>query len=815
MARPQPVDWLDQVILETKPGETPKADFDAWRNAHPAAVKRLRQRGATICRNKPLWASILRLAEDMGRSPIARLAVAAAIIAGIVILLSSRTDHKAPPATPPATGADRAVSPKTEAIDPEDNEIRLANELFIRGDTEGLLSLLHTARPRVVFTVVAYLGELGDASSLPALEALAAQWQGPTEENPFGKAIDQIHHRNGQDNTRPAEHTQTPMVIVQSVEAPLPPARESHPLTCRGVVVDKAGVPVPRARVWAQSCTGDLKLTDLATYVQTDLQGRFSMTVSAGDVDTSDRMYLLCRDGRHALGWLGLPADRETADFTDCRIILYEPTVVVGTVSDTRGRPISGALVEARIVPAHEPTSAQEYPYAVSNKRAVQTNYAGRFLLTDIPAGSLLSLSVSRRGYSRYDSREGYGSLLGTSPYLDPESHTIRARREDVKVELLAANGRIDGKIIDEHGHPHDGTVILRCEDSNRVLAGLGYGYSNGRCIPMEVSQRGVCSLDDGGRFRIEDLPVGEYVVIAVDPTSGNMIAPAARTTISRSQPQSHVTLRIGPTVGVRVRVRRQTGEPVDGALLVLNDWHATHRYTDPNGYCLFHLVRDNYAVRARCWACKPAEAVIRGPYNSGDPPVDIVVEALPELGGRLIDESGAPIRGWVRPFVTERILTDAAGCFVSAKNWENEIYLARNIEGTLTRFCFGMVPIEGTELEFHLEPPAVFTGRVLDYDGTPIDDARVTFSSAVPRLDPDGHGYLDPLDHGYAAGTLRCSLFLFAGRFRLEVPVGIRLALVASRDGYQGWSEWVDPAPGQTYNLGDIVLLPGSSQRP
>lgn len=811
MARPKRADRLDQIILETKPGKTPTADFDAWRNAHAGAIRRLRQQGAALPHRGPFLTSISRLARDITRNPIARLAIAAAIIAGVLVLATSRTGHRPSSAGPPATVADQTP----DGIDPQEDELRLANELFIQGDVEGLLALLHTTQPRTAFVAVAYLGEIGDASSLPTLQAFAAQWEGPTQENPFQKAIDQIRLKNGENDARPAEQTQAPTVIVPSALESPSSLSKGPPLTCRGVVVDKTGMPISGARVWAQSCTKDSKLTDLTTHVQTDPQGRFSLTTPGGDPSANDWTYLACRHGSYALGWLRLPADRETTDFNDCRIILYEPTFVAGAVTDTQGRAIAGALVEARIVPVHEPTSSQEYPYTTGNERAIKTDVAGRFILKDVPEDSLLSLSVLRRGYGSYDSREGYGSLLGTSPYLDSESHTVRAGREDVRIELLSAKGRIDGRIVDVHGSPYDGAVVLRCEDSNLILAGLGYSYSNERCVPMEVSQRGVCSSNDGGRFRIEDLPAGEYVVAAADPTSGNTITAAARTTISRSQPRSNVTLRVGTMVDVRIRVRRRTGEPVGNVLLVLNDGHATHEYTDPNGSCVLHLVRGNYAIRARCRACKSADAVIRESYASGGPPVDIVVKALPELGGKLLDESGAPVRGWVRPFVRERILTDAEGRFVTAKNWENEMYLARNIEGTLARFCSGMASIGGTELEFRLEPLAVFSGRVLDNDGTPVDDARVTFSLTAPGLDPGGHSDLDPLDYGHAAGTLRCSVFLFAGRFHLEVPVGVRLALVASRNGYQGRSESIDPAPGQAYDLGDIVLEPVPSQNP
>ena len=427
MARPKRADWLDQVILEAKPGGTPKADFDAWRSAHAGAIRRLRQRGARIPRTTSFPVMILRFARDVRRNPAAGLTVAAAVIAGVLILATSRTNHEVEPVKPSLTTADQTSPSTPEGVDPAERELRLANELFLRGDVQGLLSLLHTALPRTVFVVAAYVGQIGDVSSLPALQTFAAQWQGPSEENPFQEAIDQIRRRHGQDEAEPPDPPQDRVVAIPLVSEPSSSGKEEQTQVCRGVVLDKAGVPVDGARVWAQNCTKDLKLADIAASVRTDPRGRFRLTVPIGDSGAGNRTYLLCKHPGRALGWIRLPVAPEAHAFEDCRIILYEPAVVAGTIADAQGRPIPGALVEARVVAEHDPTSAQEYPYTAGNERAVRTDSAGQFTLEDVPEGGLLSLSVSRRGYASYDSREGCGSLLGTSPYLDPESYTVRA----------------------------------------------------------------------------------------------------------------------------------------------------------------------------------------------------------------------------------------------------------------------------------------------------------------------------------------------------------------------------------------------------
>lgn len=795
MARPKQANWLDQVILGAKPGVTPQADFDAWRNAHPGAIRRLRQRGAGIPRNPSLPEAILRFARGMGQNAVVRYAVTAAVIVGILILAVSREGRQAAPVTPPVRTADQTEALKPEKIDPAQEELRLANELFLAGDVEMLLSLLHTALPRTALAAATYLGQIGDISTLPALQTFADKWQGPPEENPFQDAIHQIRRRHGQNETESPETSQDRRVAIPTASEPLPSRREGRVQmqTYRGVVVDRAGVPVDGAVVWAQHCTKDLELTDIAGPISTDLQGRFRQTVPVGDSEARSRTYLLCKHPRYALGWTRLPTDRENSDLADYRIILYVPTIVVGTVADTTGRPIAGALVEARIVPAHDPISAQEYPYASGNQRAVRTDASGQFVLKDVPEGSLLSLSVSCRGYASYDSREGRDHLLGTTPFIDPESYTVRAGREDVRIELIPAKGGINIWIVDERGIPYEGGVTLRCEDGDRLLArGIG-PYLLGTLTFMDPSQRGTCFRESKGRFRIEDLLSGRYCVDAADPISGDLITPPVEVVLSDAQPWADVVLRAAKTARVTVRVRGATGEPVRDALVSVetaNPRMIVWKPTDPNGLCVFRLPEGEHRIATvGGWTEHDNMGRIRVGSDLKDQQVDVSIVTRPELRGRLVDAFGKPVRGSIRPLWRVAFVTDPDGRFATARDG-TIIGRARNTEGTLARLF--EIPPWSNEIEICLEPPAIFTGRVLDPHGRPVRNALVVFRFA----------------------GFKCQVFLSDGRFRLEVPVGAILGLIASKDGYEGRSEPVDPVPGRTYDLGDLLLQPASDTR-
>jgi hypothetical protein len=805
MARPKRAHWLDQVILEAKPGGTPKADFDAWRNAHAGAIRRLKQRGARIPRNPFLSTAILQFARKTLRDPLPTLAVAAAMTAGILVLVASRMDREPASVEPPRTAADHAAQSRPETLDPAERELRLAGELFRQNDVAGLLLLLRSDQSRTVFAVAAYLGQIGDLSCLPALQTLADQWQDPSRENPFHEAIDQIRRRHGQSQSEPSKDR---IVVIPATTKRMPPSEAGPTRTCRGVVRNKAGAPVGDAKVWAQHCTKDLQLTDVAPPVRTDPQGRFSLAVPTGDSEAGNRIYLLCEHAKYALGWTRLPANPEDSDLDDCRIVLYEPTVVAGTVAEVHGTRIPGAIVEARIVPEHDPTSEQEYPYKAGNRRAVKSDALGQFILGDVPEGSLLCLSVSRPGYASCDSREGSDRLLGTWPFIDPETHTVRAGREDVRIELRRALGRINVQVLDERGNPYGGEVVLRCEDYTTPTASVtACRYSGGGCTLMAPAQRGSCSSLTAGRFRIADLAVGRYLVAAADPRSGDLLTPHASVTLTESKPSVELTLRMVKATNVTVRVKDPTGRPVPNVLVVAESFMAVHRYTDSDGRCILPLVvPGDHPVAAYGWNSDPRTVNAHVGNSAQDRQVEILVRAPVELRGRLVDEFGMPVRGSVRLALSGWVSTDLDGHFTIPKS-HGDLYswgYAQDAEGTRARVFLQTARTKDGELEIRLEPLVSLTGRVLDLNMNPKSDAPVVFWLAPGEAGPI------PDDITYwGLSWLRCTLLLSDGRFRLDVPAGRPVFLHVWSDGsrYQARLNSIHPEPGQTYDLGDLLL--------
>lgn len=81
-----------------------------------------------------------------------------------------------------------------QALETTQTELALAEALFSRQDQVGLLALLETGQEATQITVAGYLGEIGAASALPALQKLADVWDGKGA-NPFQAAINAIQYR--------------------------------------------------------------------------------------------------------------------------------------------------------------------------------------------------------------------------------------------------------------------------------------------------------------------------------------------------------------------------------------------------------------------------------------------------------------------------------------------------------------------------------------------------------------------------------------------------------------------------------------------
>jgi len=213
MEHPNQKDWLDKAILRTTPGIPAEPNYAQWRNKHAHALDQLKLRAQQKTRSNDALSSTIEFGRQIMESRYAKIAVAAALIIGLFFLAQHlfggqvMPEHPAPSMVADQNDLDPQESPLVAVQKPTqlEQELELAKTLFSQADVAGLTALLQTGHDQTKTTIAGYLGEVGNDSVVPVLQKLADQWQGPTDDNPFQKALDSIESRQPADTPEQKE----------------------------------------------------------------------------------------------------------------------------------------------------------------------------------------------------------------------------------------------------------------------------------------------------------------------------------------------------------------------------------------------------------------------------------------------------------------------------------------------------------------------------------------------------------------------------------------------------------------------------------
>lgn len=480
------------------------------------------------------------------QSRITKLA-AAAVLALAVLLLARHLTGRERPVAPKERNTPIAKSPDNQEVSPPvltvqqekpaqlAKELDSARELFAAADAKGLLGLLDKGLDQTKITVAGYLGQMKEESAVPALQWLADRWQGPADENPFRKSIEQIQGNAPQQQGIGGERrTEVGM-----------PADVRRDCTITVFVCRKtSGTPIPGA--------------EIQTFVQGDTENRRNPVDEKGSfvLDLAGRTPEYVRIGARAQGYV-----RQVVELWDVRepslprtvhLSLETGTVIGGIVHTSTSQPVKGAVVELSS-PDREPAEFEQPRNSIYIKST--TDEQGRWRSDEVPAKlDMLSMNVRHPQFA-----DTYFSM--------PRDLKLEDLRVERAVMVLHDGLRVTGHVTDASGAPIAGAGLM-----------AGSSWYTGQWT----------KTDAAGCFHFEPLtasPLNGTVSLTVQASG---FAPQRRELAVDADLDS-VDFVLRPAKLLLGRVLDSKSKPVAGVSISAGDWNGSNTIkwttqTDPNG---------------------------------------------------------------------------------------------------------------------------------------------------------------------------------------------------------------------------------------
>lgn len=283
-------------------------------------------------------------------------------------------------------------------------------------------------------------------------------------------------------------------------------------------------------------------------------------------------------------------------------LFLFAGATLSGTVRDDAGRPVKGALVRAE---GDQPWNAPP---------AERTDEKGEFVLAGVSPGDYTVVA-----------RESGRAPGIAAAVVEPEGEST--------VSLTVSDGGyVTGRIVDPEGRPLAGRA--------RVL-----GFED-RGLPSFASDILTVEAKADGTFALGPLPLGALGIAVSAPRYAARHVEASVPAVGRAVDLGDVALDSG--LAIRGRVRDREGAGIEGALVRAVGRQGgvegeAEAMSGPEGRFDLSGLRPG---RHRVSASTPGRAETSVPAEAGGEPIEIVLELVGEIVGRVVDADGTPVEG-------------------------------------------------------------------------------------------------------------------------------------------------------------------------
>ena len=668
--------------------------------------------------------------------------------------------------------------------------LRQVTAMYEAGNIRGLKTMLSDEAEEVRTEAANYLALIGDFNAVEPLLNASKDWTGSDEDNPFVGAIYQIMLRISQQQAKVAveEEQQEPNEPLGTAPptptAKKPPKPEKETVTYSGIVTNESGQPVQNVYVRSIWYNEYMQFSGTEAEGWTDEDGLFTVgPIDASNLDKIDRT-LIFDHPDYAIGWFQTKRAGQAMPQDGVEVNLLSPSVVSGIVLDEQGDPVEDALVEANLQLQLQPN--ERYYYLTMDENyglASITDSEGQFAFDNIPDKARLHIDVRHSDYAHYSTRFGYSA----------DDYPVRAGQDDLLI-TLKPGGFIRGRLLmNGESYEKQGITILVQGENGSALS----------------------RTDRTGKFETTGLSRGSYTVKAIDDEfekKGLVTPTLTNVMVEVGQEPTEVELVLGGGLPLTVSViDEQTNKPANDVRVTAAPQGARNitvadGRTNAQGLCILKVGTGQYVIKAQGWKYGKLHDFsenVTVSQSDKDVIVEIAITPRQMISGLLIDDTGRPVEGAVS-LGSDSAIADTNGKFELPEPWgdEMEVHIGFAFDETtrIGQAFLWQKSDDVYDLVLMLEPAATVIGRIVDENGAPVEQAEPELLISMPNGQMRPGGRNNPWKLNISG----------EGEFEFEnVPAGLEMDVLAEIPGFGGTASVARLIPGQTTDIGNLVLKP------